>query len=102
MEEIFPFLAFTSLFVLEFIVPEAFGDCGEVSLEHSKAGFFPRREHPFSSRLLDVPLCALIWDNSTFNVEILMEAHVGVIVVPGLECWKFPVLLLVEVGVLGE
>jgi len=54
MEEDLPLLALSSLFVLEFIVPEAFGDWGEVSLEHLKAGFLPGCE-----QLVHTSMCIL-------------------------------------------
>ncbi len=45
LEEVSPLLMFASLAIFKFVVPQAFGDGGEVPLEDSEASFFPSREH---------------------------------------------------------
>ena len=45
MEKILPFVAVILHDVFNFVVPHAFGDRGEVSLEYVEADFFPCCEH---------------------------------------------------------
>jgi hypothetical protein len=45
VDEVFPSMGFVSLGVLDFIVPEAFGDWGEFSLGDMEAHFFPCFKH---------------------------------------------------------
>ncbi len=37
-----------------------------------------------------------------FDKEVLLQAQVGIVVVPRLEGWYFPAFLFVKVSILGE
>ncbi len=52
MKEVLPCLGLVSLGVLDFVVPQAFGDGGVVALEDSEAYFFPCVEHFLGGLLL--------------------------------------------------
>ncbi len=103
VEEALPLLGFISLDVLDFVVPEAFGDAGEVSLENSEASFFPHIKHLLGGFFLFVQ-CGVFTGvgDSALDVKVLLQAQVGVKMVPGLEGWHSPMLLFGEILIIGK
>ncbi len=75
MEEFFPSLELISLGVFDFVIPEAFWDWCEISLENTEADFLPGFKHFLGRLLLCFQLRVLSgFGDSMSDVEILLQA----------------------------